>query len=273
MMEHRYGRHGPRAWLRRWQRRYWRPPPPARETQLSSLAATLEQQLLTKVHVWQLTERIIVIMIGNDPYPEPDKPTLFQMPELHSLPARGNDNFPPALRTQLNLKLSDFVDELEAIGRSGNLIAIHQERLSRLLRQLIKNQLNTLNLTIPNRKDVDEIVQSGQAYASKELEQALAEKALNYRILATEADQQLAAKARADRQFYGSLSASERRDLAVLAALEVRGLLDISEISDEQLQQLHADADWYEQVFHKGKEIIEWPSEESFRRQQSNSGD
>lgn len=269
-MMHHYGRHGPRAWLRRWQRRYWRPPPPTPAREASPALPAVKSQQLANVRVWQLTERIIVIMVGNDLYPEPDNVTLFSAFGQHPLSTSESHEIPSALRSQLNIKLSTLTDEIQEMAGSGDLITIHQERLNRILRRFIKNQLNTLNLPIPTRKAVDEIVESGLAYSSKELEQALTEKALNYRILATEADQQLAAKARADRQRYGPLSASMRHALAVLAALEVRGLRDTSEISEEQLKQLDADASWYEEVFHKGKDIIEWPPEESFRGQHNN---
>nr|BBH92405.1 hypothetical protein KTA_06040 [Thermogemmatispora argillosa] len=212
-------------------------------------------------------------MLGSDRYHDSDELTLPPPPGLHSLLAKGSQDIHPELKRRLDFKLSDLIDELKEIGGSGNLINIHRERLRKLLRPFIKKQLQEIGTPISSHKDIDEAVESGLNYSSKALEEALKEEDLKYRILATEADQRLAAKAREDRQHHGSLSDSERRDLAVLAALEVRGLVPTSKISDELLTQLHADANWYEEVFDKGKEIIEWPPEESFRRQQSSSGD
>ncbi len=60
-MEHRYGRHGPRAWLRLRQRRYSRP---------SVLPAPVAPPpTVVRVFVPASAERIIFIVMSNDPHP------------------------------------------------------------------------------------------------------------------------------------------------------------------------------------------------------------
>jgi hypothetical protein len=66
-MEHRYGRHGPRAWLRWRQRRYGRP---------SRLPVPVEPQpTIVRVFIPAHAERIIFIIMSNTPNPgEPWQP-------------------------------------------------------------------------------------------------------------------------------------------------------------------------------------------------------
>ncbi|MBE3566146.1 MAG: hypothetical protein IMW90_10505 [Thermogemmatispora sp.] len=90
-------------------------------------------------------------------------------------------------------------------------------------------------------------------------------------IFVNEEQYALAKRAKEERDRYLAARDSHQRDLAVIAALQILGLKYDQTLSNNQLEHIHRDADWYERVIHEDIEIIEWPPAEGpFRGQHNN---
>jgi hypothetical protein len=267
-MLHRYGRHGPQAWLRRWQRRYWRPPPPTPAREERQALPAVKSQQLANVRVWQLTERIIVIMIDSN---FQDEPEALGPVNLSHLPEISDSGIPSTLHNRLCLRAAQ---ELRRLAQeTATYHRYFYLNLPALRWQADRIATEELGKSIPetklSTKDYLALQENATDFYVREFTNSVRSERYNA-IFVNEEQYVLAKRAKEERDRYLAARDSHQRDLAVIAVLQILGLKYDQKLSNDQIEQIHREADWYERVIHEDIEIIEWPPAEGpFRHEHS----
>jgi hypothetical protein len=265
-MYHHYGRHGPRAWLRRRQRRWKR-----------SLPAIVPTVAVVRIRVPITTERIILIIM-----PEPNNEfsaetreisgkemqPLQQNMTVQAAPPRqvtgdGQKDTPSLspIARRADWHAIDDVDEVKKKEKAGIPILVDKDKLAGRARNQAK-------------REIREALSKGEIQSDLKYEDLITEYLTTYTQVFHEklgsalypprAIQLIETAIQDKKKFpYSWRRPFHQRDLAVLQVLMA---LELSfDTALEHLEEIHEYADLYERYFANPREVVIWPDQEPFR--------
>jgi hypothetical protein len=268
-MHHRYGRHGPRAWLQQRMRRYARP---------SLLPISVESPSVVpatttiRVFVPTTAERIIFIIMQGTINPEDEDEFIeSQLGSSHALLLQNTDEMRKLLdslivRIAKNQARED-ADDIEELT-DDNFVRIHWNKVKRETRKLARKAINEnySGKETPDDYEYDRLIEEYQKAYLKRLEDRLDElhkKGASIDYFETRLESQLRDLAIADRKKAPQPPQRpyHQRDLAVVRVLV---LLEVSlDIDDDHLAShladIHTWADKYEHYYRNPREEVNWP--------------
>jgi hypothetical protein len=263
-MNHRYGRHGPRAWLK-WRERHsvhsdTSPAPVARTT----------------VYVYDLsiTERIIYIVTTSPRDYQEGNGGLLQTPAFSRAPlslqsGEKTSELSPGdveLIEAAQVQAINDAETLQSIDRDGQTISIHRVRVSDRARKLAQKDVLD-HLTKIGRRKPDEYKRLLDVYQEayvRQLDKEI-ETAPNIKYINDPQEAHLREMAFRDREEASSLGYGDWhiRDLAVIRVLQELGIpLDRAK---ESLAEMHPFVDKYQGYYSSQAKEVEWPFPEDFR--------
>jgi len=255
-MYHRYGRHGPHAWKRWRQRKFF-----------SHLPAVVPTVAIAHLQVPPTVERIILIVVTSPDDFEQNEP--IQIPSRDTprslQPAR--DNSPLARKARI--QAADDIEEVKALIAQEGSVTILDDEVSE--RALALAKLTVKNSYPPeNPPDLSEYKQMVKRWVAAYMEQFAEERqAIASKDLKSLPDGKavaLAQKAREDKAKYTFPSSGRgpfhQRDLAVVSALHE---LELCPNLEEHLEKIHDYVDIYEEAFRNPQKEVTWPDPRSFR--------
>jgi hypothetical protein len=122
-MHHRYGRHGPHAWLRQRERRHARP---------SLTPDSVVSPTIIRVFVPTATERIIVIIMTNSSqFDDWNEIKVVEAQSKVSLLQSTDQQENTSIANHAIWKALDDVGEIQGLARKGTFLIINQEELHR----------------------------------------------------------------------------------------------------------------------------------------------
>jgi hypothetical protein len=263
-MHHRYGRHGPRAWLRQRERRYARS---------SLLSVPVESPLvastaIVRVFVPTTTERIIVIVMSNianfeddDESTEiPSDLSLVSLPqytdEMRKLPSSPIEN-------KARFQARSDAREIKKRTKNGEFVRIHWGKVKDETAEFAEKAIAEIypGKETPDDNKFDRLSEEYQKAYLQGLKGRLNkddddDDLVDYFDTEHEAD--LRKSAIADRERYTQQGREHHiRDLAVIRVLLQ---LDVSPgIAEERLVTIHRYADKYESYYRNPREEVNWP--------------
>ncbi len=276
-MSHHYGRHGPRAWLRRHKNRYRssRLPVLARPV-VADLTLTDPGVTIVRVHLPANVERVIFIMIGN-----PNNDNEENRQDLQIFTNQPADIVPSSLPdTEKMLKvvssdnpivgIAEFqaIDDAEHIRdlhRAGKFVVIDWvkvgDRASSLARRDVRAyyQRSVQGTTDDYRRSLDVYRTTYLTQLNKEIGGAQE----RIRYLASPQEVHLREIAIQDRQAFSSYKDDLIRDLALIRVLTEFGI-GVERAAD-RLQDLRPYVEKYQSYYINPKEEVLWPDQETFR--------
>lgn len=251
-MYHRYGRHGPFAWLRWYKRRYRR-----------ALPAVIPPVALVPFQRPVDAERILIIVVTPSEPLYPNEPLPFPAEQPRSLQP-APDNSP--LARQARIKATDDIDEIQALIKKGTPIIIVDENVEKRAELLAKEEVKR-SYPRDNPPDVPVYKDLVGRWKSAYIDQFESERTSiqNLKHFPDTKAFNLAQKARQDREKYTFPSSGRglfhQRDLAVVSALHE---LELCQALEEHLEKIHDYVDIYEEAFRNPKKEVSWPGLDSF---------
>lgn len=272
MDHHRYGRHGPRAWLRWRERRYGRP---------SRLPVpVVPQPTIVRVHVPINAERIIFIVIqgAQDPNEENPHQQIIEMPTGQSMPTAfsfvpsssdtgemkriGRDETPLARMSRYGERQAR--QDIGRIKRSydlGQPITVRWDIITtrnEILAQNVLWEKVFLDDSSPDEREKQDLIGAYQQTYKEELDKSLKYYQLEAitnahvaRIRQIAMQDRIDFPKRDDRGFH-------QRDLGM-----IRVLLELEIPLDraiDHLPEIHELADEYDKYYANPREGVDWPS-------------
>ena len=256
-MEHRYGRHGPRAWLRWRERRYGRP---------SRLPVPVEPQpTIVRVHVPIRAERIIFIVVQDTEYDivDEDKQNQDGQQQLEFSPAAKMANWGQR-------QASQDIDEITDLQEMGQRIStirwdLIRRRNKRLARKIIQEQVFPPGSSPPDEATKEVLINAYQTAHETAFNAGLSHHQLDavtnphlarIRQIAMQDRIDFPPTRRGAHNFH-------QRDLGM-----VRVLLELEiplEEAEERLPETHELTDEYDKYYSNPREEVEWPDPSSFQ--------
>lgn len=257
-MDHRYGRHGPDAWLK-WRARHYVPP-----------TTPLTPATRTTVYVYNLskTERIIYIVTGEPQGYEENGETGHPSFPRTSLSLQTGDKvieLPPGdreLRDAVQWLASDDAEEVSSILRERPIVHINGMKVEDRIRRVIRAHLEKTRGSggPPSVQERERLLSVANTAYYNEFYTAVSEERV--KLIATPQEVRLRDLAVRDRKTYPTYTSRRfhQRDLAVIRVLSVLDL-HVDSDNDALLETIHDFADKYEEYFRNQEEEVEWPSE------------
>jgi hypothetical protein len=258
-MDHRYGRHGPDAWLK-WRARHYVPPttpPPVPTTR-------------TTVYVYNLsqTERIIYIVTGEpqryEENGETGHPTPFTQVPFQVQSGDTVIELPPGdsnLRDAVRWQASDDAEEVTSILREKPIVQINVLRVEERIKKIIRSHLEKTRGSggPPSVQERERLLSVAiDAYWGEFYKWVSEDRT---KLIITLQEIKLRDLAIRDRKTYPTYTSRRfhQRDLAVIRTLSVLDL-HVDNDNDALLETIHDFADKYEGYFRNQEEEVEWPS-------------
>jgi hypothetical protein len=270
-MEHRYGRHGPRAWLRWRQRRYGRP---------SRLPVPVEPQpTIVRVFVPTNAERIIFIVIQGAQDPNEDEERDITKTEIEAIKLRSLSSPPPPplppiivaqsphddpIANEAGIQAFEDLEDIRRLEDEGKVISIDRDRVGRRAVGLAKRFINEYfpkdSRPITNEyKRLRGIYSNAyMTYFDKELQEASG----GIEYLHSQEEIRIRSFAIQDRKEAPPpyKRPYHKRDLAVVRVLQV---LEVPlDTARECLSEIHDLADKYEDYYNNPKDEVIWPRDQ-----------
>lgn len=271
-MHHRYGRHGPRAWLRQRMHRYARPsvlPVPVESPPI--VPATI-----IRVFVPVTTERIIFIIMQGTINPEDEDEFIeSQLGSSHALLPQNTDEMrklPDSLIVRIaKNQAREDADEIEELT-DDNFVRVHWNKVKRETRKFAGKAINEnySGKETPDDYEYDRLIEEYQKAYLKRLKERLDElhkngASIDYFETGREARlRELAIKDRENAP-QPQQRPYHQRDLAVirvLVLLEVRLDIDDDHLDnylDSHLADIHTWTDKYEHYYRNPRKEKNWP--------------
>ncbi len=290
-MEHRYGRHGPRAWLRQRQRRYGRP---------SRLPVPVEPQpTIVRVHVPINAERIIFIIMQGTPdqddfnqqvasipygqqvstdYLNPSPPATV-VTEEKGVTQEGedtskkrdivDDNTPMAQIQKFAERQAGIdIDEIIELCDEGETVVIQWHSIAKRNKGLIRDLIwNTIyRSSSPGNQAKDELANAYQTRHKAALDEGL--KHYHLEAVTNPHIARIRETAMQDRvDFPSNMRGAYRIHQRDLGVIRVMGELGIDlESAIDRIAEVSILADEYEKYFSTPRKVVNWPDDmASFR--------
>lgn len=276
-MRYHYGRHGPRAWLKRHKRRYGRVP----LLPVPVALPTVAPPTIIRVQIAVTTERIILIVIeGQRPN---DEKTVIQLPVYNASNATNNSSDTGEMRAigakekgplehiqgRAKKRASYDVERIKAQYDQGQPITIRWDSINAINAIHAKNAIWKI---FPEDESPDERGKEALVKAYQQTYHDALLQALEYYQIEEMTDTHIARirqRAMLDREQIppppptSGKKDFHQRDLAVVRSLEE--LTSSWDIAIEYLQQIHPLADAYEDYYKNPRKGQDWPdSQEPF---------
>lgn len=249
---HRYGRHGPRAWLK-WRKRHYVP--------LSFVPVPVHQKLVVfRIRIPQEAERVLVVL--DQPDETPEVTIVSNFPVIQRLPEP--EPYENDVKTTAKRQADNYVIEIQQRQQQdGTEIVIHQQRLEREVKKEAGGYFS--NHTLLPDDSREEVI---QLYCDTYLQQ-LSVSGLT--ILVTEKDHKLFHLAQQDS--ISSIPLREDGRVAyhkeygyIIRALEVMGVIPEGTFEILREYEPHDLADKYSHFCKYHERIEVEPREDPFRR-------
>ncbi|RAQ98386.1 hypothetical protein [Thermogemmatispora tikiterensis] len=201
-----------------------------------------------------------------------DEPEALEPVNLPHLPGISDSGIPPTLHNRLCLRAAQELRRLaQETATRHHYFYLNRSALRRQADQIATEELGkSIPETRLSTKAYLELQESAVNFYVKEFTNSVISERRNA-IFVDEEQYALAKRAKEERDRYRAAKDPYQRDLAVIAVLQILQTKCDQKLSDDQLDQIHRNADWYERVIHEDIEIIEWPPAEGpFRHERNN---
>lgn len=255
----RYGRHGTRAWLRRYLRR--------REQLLQASNALVIAKPFISDRVLHITvpagvERVIIMMIGN-----PDDFDETSIPEnVYHLPppvvdAHQDSKEIQAVKQGASFRVSNFLDETKS--KYGNTsVFIPNEDIDKIARRALRDERERFPRDIIIDRNIFD--QTFMEEFSRLVEEHKKAHPLTF---LTERQWNICETARNDKEKappdWERVGDYHRRDLAILNAVKYLGIRPETETDRAQLKSVHDWADEYDLFYQEKRKGVLWENDPS----------
>jgi hypothetical protein len=266
-MDHRYGRHGSRAWLRWRKRHYFHP--------ATSLVPVV-QPVVIHVYIPITVERIIIIVSQPEGFEAPEDRRVVPSTSMNIQYPSGKDTgeiqrvtapkLIPLLQRRAERSATDDIEDLKSLAESGKYILIHRERIVRKGRKharhdISNDQLDQLDETI----SYEDLLQIYQHAYERKIDESIAQLGDQVTEITDEKEKQLRDALNEDRAHVYS-GGWHARDLVLVRFLQIYYGHSLDDVDVDVLQERHVLIDRYERYlrdFQARNEVI-WPDQESF---------
>jgi hypothetical protein len=271
-MDHRYGRHGPDAWLK-WRARHYVPP-----TILPIPTSS------TKVYVYELSQTERIIYIVANPSDDDDferdgtqqrEMIIGEVQNLQALsrrevhvPQRPPTPQPPTPLQQIAYRrASDDISKIERLIRAGKDVTLDPDGLEDRTDQLARDDISD-EYVASHADTYEDLISEYQDAYRQRFQEKLAEIKHDIPFLRDGKEKELRAVLREDRPTVKNRLPGDHhaRDLALVRILQVYHPYELMEITSKTLSDLHASVDFYEKYVldTEGRNEVVWPDLESF---------
>ncbi len=278
-MLHHYGRHGPRAWLRRHKRRYRSSllPVPVRPV-VADLTLTDPGVTIVRVHLPANVERVIFIMIGNSNDNNEENRQELEVTASRDLSfvdssLQNIDSNIPKLSIGSNKLISNaqwqaFHDakEIKKLSDSGKFVEVDWEAVELRIEHLVDTYLqqNSPDGGPPSRSVYEELVTACRNAYRIRFNEEISSDSESIGYIHNPAEARLREIAIRDRQNAPTYSDRDYhiRDIAVVRVLqEIHTPVDIAV---DRLTDIHRLADKYQEYFSTPRKGVIWPGQTPF---------
>jgi len=274
-MHQRYGRHGPRAWLRQRMRRYARPFSPSVPIEPSPVvSSSVASTTIVRVFIPAATERMIII-VQNAMNPEDENEFVESQSDFSLVPLPQNTDAMrklPSSPIENKARSQARIDagEIEGLAEDGNFIRIHWNKVKRENEIFAGKAISEVypGKEAPDEHKFDRLIKDYQRTYRQTLEgqlEKLYKEGASVDYFETGLEAQLRALAIKDRESAPQPQQRpyHQRDLAVIRVLV---LLEVSlDIAEDRLADIHTWADKYESYYRNPRKEMNWPACRSFR--------
>jgi hypothetical protein len=267
-MDHRYGRHGSRAWLRWRQRHYVQPP--------TSLVPVVRSTFVIQMHIPPNTERIIIIVQQPEGFEESvdrrmvpsDSMTIQYLPgrDTGEMQKIASPKLISSLQRRAERRAIDDIEDLESLAQRGKYILIHRERIQRKGRKHAKQDIS--NDELNENVSYEDLLRTYQRAYQQTIDDGLSQLGGQVTEITDEREKQLRETLNKDRTLVQDNAPDDWhvRDLVLVRVLQIYYGNSLEEVGIDVLQERNALIGRYERYirdFQSRNEVI-WPDQESF---------